>query len=641
MRPDADDARHLAAGDPTVVEIRSIQRDLDRLCEHGAPHEVRRHLVEGQVVGAVRALFPGVEDDALLDALRPLDLVLLAGEQPLFEQGDPGEAMFVVVSGRLRQSIALPSGVRELSDARPGDLVGDFSLLNPAPRSATARAVRDTVLLRIDRARFETLTEQFPQLPLALSRSIVDRVRRSNLTSPATRPPKVIAIAPLQPGVHREIDRQLELALDGGEQPVLRMTSRRFDAEFGRFAQAQSEHAQDSLLASLLAEQESHFSSLLFVTDDHPTPWTARCFRQADRIVFVSRATADPTPSPLEALAREVAPTTPRTLALIQPRGTQQPRGTARFLTPGRVDDHVHLREGEFAHVARLARRLSARSIGLVLSGGGARGYAHLGVWRAVEESGLPIDYLGGTSMGALLAAAFALPMTYDQVRERSSAFAHPRQLFDRTLPLVALMRSRKLNRMLADLYGETRIEDLWTPFFCLGTDLLSAEPVIFDRGLVREAVRCSISIPGVFVPVVLGDRVMVDGAVIDNFPVDEMKRRIESDRIIAVNVAPPNVQKRHYDLRDEVSGWGLALRRLNPFARRRRVPGIAGTLLRALEVNSVQRSRLQQGSAQLLLEPNVKSVGLLAFQRFEEASELGYQASKAAIEDWRASVAR
>lgn len=128
----------------------------------------------------------------------------------------------------------------------------------------------------------------------------------------------------------------------------------------------------------------------------------------------------------------------------------------------------------------------------------------------------------------------------------------------------------------------------------------------------------------------------MVDGAVIDNFPVDEMRRRCGSDRIVAVNVAPPHVRTRHYDVRDEISGWGLFLRRLSPFSRSRRVPGIVGTLLRALEVNSVQRSRVQQDRAQLLLEPNVRSVGLLAFQLFREASDLGYEASRAAIDEWR-----
>lgn len=237
------------------------------------------------------------------------------------------------------------------------------------------------------------------------------------------------------------------------------------------------------------------------MTDDQPTHWTARCFRQADRILFVSASTADPTPTRVEALARDVAPATPRTLGLIHARDVAQPSGTRRFLLPKRFHEHAHVRDGDPGHYARLARRLTGRATGLVLSGGGARGFAHLGVWRALEESGLPIDHLGGTSMGALLAAAFATPLSFQEALARSAVLASPGRLFDRTLPLVSLMRSRKLNRVLEELYGARCIEDLWIPYFCLATDLMSAEPVVFDRGPVRDAVRCSIAIPGVFTP--------------------------------------------------------------------------------------------------------------------------------------------
>ena len=123
-------------------------------------------------------------------------------------------------------------------------------------------------------------------------------------------------------------------------------------------------------------------------------------------------------------------------------------------------------------HFARLARRLRNMATGLVLSGGGARGYAHLGVHQLIEEQSISLDYIGGSSMGALLGASMAMGISTDEIRKLSAVFANKPALFDYTLPLASLMKSKKLSNFCQTVYGAQRIEDLWTPFFCVSSNL-------------------------------------------------------------------------------------------------------------------------------------------------------------------------
>lgn len=198
-------------------------------------------------------------------------------------------------------------------------------------------------------------------------------------------------------------------------------------------------------------------------------------------------------------------------------------------------------------------------------------------------------------------------------------------------------MRSRKLRKFLRELYGEQRIEELWVPFFAVATNLTTARRRVFSQRRIRDAVRASISIPGGFVPVVERGHVLVDGGVIDNFPVEQMQHEAQTRSIIAVNVAPPRVRRRYDDLHGEVSGWRLLLNRLNPFSRNLRFPSVIATLLRALEISSVRTVPAQQDRAFLLVEPDVKSIAILDFRRFKTATDLGYESARERLNRWAA----
>ena len=175
---------------------------------------------------------------------------------------------------------------------------------------------------------------------------------------------------------------------------------------------------------------------------------------------------------------------------------------------------------------------------------------------RAIEEAGVAVDLVGGASMGAVVAAGYALHGTARRSLRWPRRSPIPSKIYDRTLPLVSLMSGGKVLRLMKSLYGDRAIEDLWTPFFSISTNLTRARVDVDRRGPLWRAVRKSMSIPGVFPPIIEEGDVIVDGGVVDNFPVERMASRADCGTVIGVNVAPAVDKVKPYRFGPELSGW-------------------------------------------------------------------------------------
>jgi NTE family protein len=284
-----------------------------------------------------------------------------------------------------------------------------------------------------------------------------------------------------------------------------------------------------------------------------------------------------------------------------------------------------HWRGLEDSDAARLARVIARRSIGLVLSGGGARAYAHIGVVRALRETGLPFDVVGGTSMGAIVAACVAMGWDDEEIEWRiRKSFVESNPLGDYMLPVVGLVRGRRVEHRLAEHFGETLIEDLEIPYFAVSTDLASGSSRIHDGGLLRKALRASISLPGILPPVIDGEGLLVDGAVLKNFPVDVL-RDLHRGPIIGVDVA----RRDGIDLEDfrdppGFFGW-IAAHGLQS------APPIASLLMRAATL-AVDPWEGRSG-ADLLVAPDMPDLDMRDWKRFDEGVAAGYEATVEALQ--------
>lgn len=560
--------------------------------------------------------------------------------QTLFEDGDTPDGLYVMISGKLIvQSVTQDGEVCHIAEVQAPEPVGELALLADTSRSSTVVATRESTVALLGRDDFHSLIVPKADMLMCLSRLVVRRhianVRQENQIT-ADRNFVVIPLdsrLPLRRFVH-----QLKSAMrDIGT--TLSLDSRSFDTLYGRTGASQTppDDIFNSAIAEWLDDKENRFESLIYVADKNWNSWTRRCVNRADRIVLLASAKLknDAEPREIELqLSRlfEHSRTRPKIdLVLLHPSSTAAPEGTARWLRPRILDAYHHVRLNDPLHFGRLARRLRNVARGLVFSGGGARGYAHLGVLKLIEEQKIHIDYIGGSSMGGLLGASMAMGKSSDEIMHLSKSFANKQALFDYTLPLASLMKSAKLTNFCKHVYGNTRIEDLWVPYFCMSSNLADGQEVVHDRGALWEVVRSTISLPGIFspVPTVNGD-LLIDGAVLNTFPVDIMEQRLGGKGyIIGVNVSQIPEQFNYYDFGPELSGWRVFLSRINPFEQRISIPRIAETLLRSTDIKSIERLNEARNSLEILVEPNVRSISLLDFKSYASISEIGYQEAR------------
>jgi NTE family protein len=288
-------------------------------------------------------------------------------------------------------------------------------------------------------------------------------------------------------------------------------------------------------------------------------------------------------------------------LILLQRQACVSPRGSAAWSSASAPARLFHVRDGNSADIERVARVITGQAIGLVLSGGAARAFAHVGAIRVLRERNVPIDFVGGVSMGAVVGLGLAMGWSMEELESRiRKAFVDTSPLGDIALPLIALTHGRRVRERLTEHFGDRQICDLWLPFFCVSANLTTGGYQLHRRGLAREAVRASLSLPGVLPPVVDGGNVLVDGAVMNNYPADIM-RSIQPGPIIGVDVS----RGRSIDAEDLVNpikfwrwlftgGW-------------RRGPPIVSILMRAATVSTgrdLAAARAAIGAATIPLWP-------------------------------------
>jgi lysophospholipid hydrolase len=205
---------------------------------------------------------------------------------------------------------------------------------------------------------------------------------------------------------------------------------------------------------------------------------------------------------------------------------------------------------------------------------------------------------------------------------------------------VVSFTRGRRFDRRLQGWFQDVRIEDLWLPYFCVSSNLTEAELVVMESDLLWWAVRASGTLPGLTSPMIDNNCLLFDGCLLDNLPMDVMRKRLGSAHVIAVDVVPPHDLQVDVTKLQSPSGWWLLWNRLNPFASKVELPSIVAIMHRAAELGSVYgRQRLiDQGLADLYLHPPVEEINIADFSKIDETAKIGYECCKQPLADWWAS---
>jgi len=573
------------------------------------------------------------DQERIAEAFSP---VYLPGGTTLMDEGDVADGMYLVHTGRLRVLVRRDGVEVPVGEIGPGEVVGEMSMLIDRKRSATVVAVRDTALWRLSRDAFDELVVTQPTMLLDMTRLLVTRLHRTNRSAGMEGGVSSVVLLPVDGSLDIEgFARSFVDSLGTGAVKIDRRTASLSVGDEAADTPVQSRHESD--VARWMHRVEEENDIVVYVADLDLTPWTRRCIRQADLVLLVTTGGADGEPTQAESVLlwdSESALRPQVDLVAVHPKSTVRPLGTSRLLFHRDVKRHHHVSDGSSDGLERLARVVQGRSVGLVLGGGGARGFAHLGVIKALRECNIPIDFVGGTSIGASAAAGVGLGWdTRTSIENAKHVTVDRGSLVDFTPPAVALSKGEMLGSGLRDVFGENQIEDMWYPMFCVSTDLTDGVARVHTRGSLWRSVRSSIAIPGTFPPMRADDgHVLVDGGVVNNLPVDVMADFANGATILAVDLrAKAQLPSRALPPDGVVSGWSVFGSRLNPVSGGNGIPRIVDILLRSNEVASSPHGV----DADLVFRPSVDTFGVLDFSSWEEMIETGYQHAKEVLDSW------
>ncbi|CAH1271620.1 PNPLA7 [Branchiostoma lanceolatum] len=627
-----------------------------------------------------------------------LDWMLIDAGRALYRQGDPSDSTYVVLNGRLRSVHTLANGRKQLmGEYGRGEIVGVVETLTQSPRASTVHAIRDTELAKMPAGLLDTIKRKHPQVVTRLIHLLGQRILGhmqqrpqtplldipAGILNPAYLPrqqswdaPSVnchmananlttVALLPASEDVPLttfSLDMYHALTAIGS---TLTLTS---DIIKTRLGIAAFDSVQEFRLSSWLGQQEDIHRIVLYQADPRMTAWTQRCIRQADCILIVALGDKDPTVSELENQMDAMAVRAQKELVLLHKEDVVSPIGTADWLNARSwISSHHHIscpkriftrktpkkvmemyekmfekdpdRHSDFA---RLARFLTGTSVALVLGGGGARGASHIGVMRVLQEQGIPVDIIGGTSIGALMGALWAEERNWRAVADRARGFFSNmtsiwKKLVDLTYPVTSMFSGYNFNRDIEEALVDKQIEDLWIPYFNITTDVSSSKMRIHTDGSLWRYVRASMSLSGYLPPLCdpKDGHLLLDGGYVNNLPADVAKS-MGANFVIAVDVGSQDDRNlTHYG--DYLSGWWVLYKKWNPFTEKIRVLDMSEIQQRLAYVSCMkQMEEIKCCDYIEYVRPPIDRYKTLQFGAFDEIMEVGYAHAVAIFTNWR-----
>jgi len=540
----------------------------------------------------------------------------------LISVGTPADAMYLVDTGRFRVEL---DGV-VLDEIGAGSVIGEIAFLTGQTRTANVIAARDSMVYRVSEADYAALCAAEPALPQAVAAELAERLARTSRRVPFDPARPHARTYAILPAAHTPLPQEFVARLAAAIAPhrrVATVTEEAFVEALGRI------DPQSPEATAWLNAHEREADIVLFVANPEDSDWSRAALRQADQAVFVAQSLGFAPPSPLEDFALRILPENQRRLVLLHPHRAQRASGTGKWLDsrPVFLHHHVALSAGD-EDIVRLGRFLAGRAIGLVLSGGGAFGVAHIGIWKAMREAGIPTDIAGGTSIGSAMAGAIALGVPPDEIGPRvEQIFVTSGAMRRVTVPKYAFLDHTTLDAALIEHFGTEPIEDLWLPYYAVAADLSSMSKRVIRRGPLWEAIRASSAIPGVL-PAFFTTKgeMLVDGGCIDNMPFRDM-HGLKTGPNVVVNVQRATDEINFVDYNALPGRLELLKRTVLPFGKPTpNAPGVISTVMRSLLIGQTGALEGLNSDDLHIRPPGLQGAGFLAWNKHKLFFELAYR---------------
>lgn len=573
---------------------------------------------------------------AIQDLVANLSFREVHGGNIIVREGDALAGLSFLASGRLRVTRRDQFGNLLLyNEILPGHCIGETAMVLGQPSTADIVAVRNSILADLNQNDFEQLLKKHPTaIYRTFSQYIYKKLRFNRVLEKNNRAQSFV-IVPLYPDVRINI-----LAEGLAETLKLRGRTSLIPAGWAKDEISRRQVKSENIPRINLDELEAENDYLIYEADSRSLESTLESLRFADQIIFVANADSNPMFGAYEqALMNEPGFSVIRKhLVLLYPEKANFAHDLPQWRIGRDVERIYPTRFGNTGDFARLARFLVGHAVGVVLGGGGARGFAHLGVLRAIEEAKIPVDILGGNSMGALIGASYAFGVPREEIHHQILRFT--KRAAKPGFPMISILSNGPYANALKQVFGDTLIESLWLPYFVSACNLSQARTVVLDKGPLWQAILASNSPAGVLPPVVMNGDLLVDGAILENVPVSAMRTRmgapLEHRRgngtVIAIDVDV----RENLNAPDGVSEikMGDLLKSLISRSTQR-VPGIIDILLQAGHIGGLAQRDKIIAMADYYLEPPVSKYPMMGYKNANEIIDLGYRYASEQIAKW------
>lgn len=522
--------------------------------------------------------------------------VNLSRNTVLFYQGDPSDSVYLLVSGKLAAQLMSGLGEKQVvGHVFPGETVGEMGVLSNTPRSLTIKALTDSILLKIELNNFIEILHQYPSVMYALVRPLISRSEDIIKKLSISNENKYTVIVPAHQKI--SLEKFFESLYACAEKFPNTLIISDYQPEF--HDKNISISILNEKIKSLIANRKS-VKRICYITSSFDTPIARVGFQHANMVYI---AAYDDSEQIIDShildkiKSRHSHLMTHPSLILLHTSETVMPISTSNWtkLTKFLLCHHVHMDKTK--DFLKLLRFIRGKATGLVLSGGGTRGWAHIGVIKALRESKIPIDIIGGTSVGALVAGIYAMNQSYEQTYEqfKQLVIESKNTISWRSLtwPIISLFNSRNYTNGLIKIFGNRQIEDLAIPFFCITSNLTNNSEDIHQSGSLWETIRASTALPGMIPPMLLDGEIHIDGGLLNNLPVDIMRNFVgRTGKVVAVELNNFNPDTRVYDFPPIVTFKDVFLNKLRIKKYRYIFPSFMDTFVQGLLLSSSLRDR-------------------------------------------------
>lgn len=571
-------------------------------------------------------LFKDLSDLELQYLYQSMSQVKLSSGEVLFSQGEVSDCMYIVLRGRL----LVIKEERVIAQVGRGQTVGEMGIIANEARSATIIAMRESLLLKLDQAHFSELWSRYPRVLFEITKIITQRLQKT--------------LTPRQ----KHNNASNILVLQANQQTNMKLFIEQLEASFDRQLRYKVIRRTDfppelseEQLHLYIQDLENHCDYLFFEIPLHDKNWLFLCLGYADRILVLADGSQsvnyDPAILPLltkDGIHSEIK----RILILLYESQSTKPINTDAWLRPIPFFRHYHVHFNRREDFLRLLRLINGTAIGLVLSGGAARCWAHIGVAKYIYEQNIPIDAFAGTSAGAGIAASMAVARDYQDLVEICEYFEHNIKFTEYTIPFCSLLSSKSITVAVKNVYKELKIEDLERIVICVAADLYNSEEVDIQTGFLWLATRASTAIPGIYPPVYIPDsqRLLIDGGVINNLPVDVMRNYFEGlGKIIAIDISETFSQSIQYNYPLELT-WPAIIRQKIFSNSKLNIPSITNIFLDGLMLSTVQKTKMNASLSDIYLKPQLTNFPFLDSSRKQQLIEIGYACAEKILNNWK-----